>query len=182
MKGYVRKAPSYYSYSHEKFWIVDNTTVHLSTGMLVYYNTCGATMYCSYCTYHMLSNYQSILKHTNQKLKGLLCDGIKFHLHAAPHSIKLSMWYMIECYVWLYKPNFDVGSTVVILQSACTNITLLHNRWARTTTIYITAGSLAPISSFQQFLANIYTSCSSNNVFYNTRATISTFLPYKGMA
>ena len=34
MKGYVRKAPHYYDYYHQKFWIVDNTTIHLSTGVL----------------------------------------------------------------------------------------------------------------------------------------------------
>ena len=35
MKGLVRKAPKYYEYYHQKFWIVDNTTVHLSTGLSV---------------------------------------------------------------------------------------------------------------------------------------------------
>ena len=33
MKGYIRNAPRYYDYYHQKFWIVDNTTVHLSTGV-----------------------------------------------------------------------------------------------------------------------------------------------------
>ena len=28
----IQKTPSYYSFSHQKFWIVDNTTVHLSSG------------------------------------------------------------------------------------------------------------------------------------------------------
>jgi len=36
MKGFLRYAPNYYQYSHQKFWIVDNTTVHLSTGAYMY--------------------------------------------------------------------------------------------------------------------------------------------------
>lgn len=33
MGGQVRYGPSYYRHYHQKFWIVDNTTVHLSSGM-----------------------------------------------------------------------------------------------------------------------------------------------------
>ena len=40
MKGDVMKAPHYYDYYHQKFWIVDNTTVHLSTGMCVCVSVC----------------------------------------------------------------------------------------------------------------------------------------------
>jgi phosphatidylserine/phosphatidylglycerophosphate/cardiolipin synthase-like enzyme len=32
MNGLIQKTPSYYEFSHQKFWIVDNATVHLSSG------------------------------------------------------------------------------------------------------------------------------------------------------
>ena len=49
MKGYLRYAPNYYQYSHQKFWIVDNTTVHLSTGTCVYVRACACVVWTEHC-------------------------------------------------------------------------------------------------------------------------------------
>ena len=50
MAGDIMYAPDYYRYSHEKFWIVDNTTVHLSTGVCVCVCVCVMFVYESMCT------------------------------------------------------------------------------------------------------------------------------------
>jgi hypothetical protein len=36
MKGRVQYAYSKFEFSHEKYWIIDSTTVHLSTGIYNY--------------------------------------------------------------------------------------------------------------------------------------------------
>lgn len=36
MKGKVQSAFKGFQFSHEKYWIVDGTTVHLSTGIYIY--------------------------------------------------------------------------------------------------------------------------------------------------
>lgn len=40
MKGKIRKALTKFSFAHQKYWIIDNTAVHLSTGTVQkFYNT-----------------------------------------------------------------------------------------------------------------------------------------------
>ena len=42
MKGRVQYAYSKFEFSHEKYWIIDSTTIHLSTGI---YNIIQCTQY-----------------------------------------------------------------------------------------------------------------------------------------
>ena len=69
MNGSIRKAPHYYEYYHQKFWIVDNTTVHLSTGLCVCVRACVLACVCAWIVcmyvyvrvYVMLNNYSTSL-------------------------------------------------------------------------------------------------------------------------
>lgn len=36
MKGKIQKTYTKFSFSHQKYWIIDDTTVHLSTGEIDY--------------------------------------------------------------------------------------------------------------------------------------------------
>ncbi len=36
MKGMIRKAYTKFSFAHQKYWIIDNKSIHLSTGKYLY--------------------------------------------------------------------------------------------------------------------------------------------------
>ena len=57
MKGYIRKAPHYYDYYHQKFWIVDNTTVHLSTGVWLCVCVCACVRACMRVSVTVYTNH-----------------------------------------------------------------------------------------------------------------------------
>ena len=45
MKGRIQYAYSKFEFSHEKYWVIDDTEVHLSTGMAVWENGKAWTYY-----------------------------------------------------------------------------------------------------------------------------------------
>lgn len=45
MKGSIRKALTKFSFAHQKYWIIDGKSVHLSTGIILTAFTCIMTPY-----------------------------------------------------------------------------------------------------------------------------------------